>query len=272
MIDVCFSDSTSGMLRSIKKELGSEEVISFRFDLDHGYITDDIIVRQERMHADYLRCFFAQISDEEIENAYQQGLKNAYSKLMSLERHLKNEESIRLWISNTANDRCCLYWFCDYMSNYPNDIFVVICPGFEPDEKNGKFHEVQSWASCDNADFLCEFSSKGHLLCSEEKALYAALWKTAVSENMPLRVLINNKIVSTTEDYFDKAILSFIDGKPRPQSEIMGKILGKWNILNVNFIADRIDSFIHEGTVRIYENKIRDDGCFWSRTLIRIYK
>lgn len=270
MIDVCFSDSTSGMLRSIIKELGSKDVVSFRFDLDHGYITDDIVVRQERMHADYLRCFFAQISDEEIENKYQQGLENTYSKFMTFEKLLKNKEGIRLWIGNTANDRCCLYWLCDYMSSYPNDIHIVMCPGFEPDEKNGKFHEVQSWASCDNADFLCEFSLKSRLLCSEEKALYATLWKTIVTENMPLRILVNNKIVSTTEDYFDKVILSFIDETPRPQSEIMGEILHKWNICNVNFVVERVDALIREGYVRIFENKVREDGCFWSRTLIRI--
>ena len=84
-----------------------------------------------------------------------------------------------------------------------------------------------------------------------------------------LRVLINNKIVSTTEDFFDKAILSFIDENPKSQSEITGKVLGQWNIANVDFISERIDCFIREGTVRIYENKVRDDGCFWSRTLVR---
>lgn len=270
MIDVCFSDSTAGMLKSIKKDLSSKEVISFQLDLGHGYLTDDIIVRQARMHAENLRCFFAQISDEEIENKYQQGLEHTYSKLMTLEKHLKNEESIRLWIGNIANDRCCLYWLCDYMSNYSNNIFVVICPEFEPDEKNGELHEMQSWASCNNADLFCAFSSKAHLLCSEEKALFITLWKTAVSENMPLRVLINNKIVSTTEDFFDRAILSFIDEKPKAQSEIMGKVLSKLKIYNVNFIVQRIEVLLKKGCVCIFENKVREDGCFWSRTLVRM--
>lgn len=270
MIDVCFSDSTAGMLRSIKKELGSKDVISFRFDLDHGYLTDDIIVRQERMHAENLRCFFAQISDEEIENAYQRGLENTHSKLITLEKYLKDGESIRLWISSTANDRCCLYWFCDYISNYLNDIFIVMCPGFEPGKKNGDYLEIKSWASCDNAGFLYECSSSSRPVCPKERVLYADLWKRIVQENMPLRVLINNSIVSTTEDFFDRAVLSFIDEKPIPQSEIMGKASDKWKIYNVNFVAKRIEALIEKGYVRIYENKVREDGCFWSRTLVRI--
>ncbi|MDD6526616.1 MAG: DUF3658 domain-containing protein [Oscillospiraceae bacterium] len=270
MIDVCFSDSTAGILKWCKKEIGSTEILGILLNLDHGYLSDDIIVCQERIHADNLRLFFAEISDDVIEEAYHEGLKDIHSKLMILEKHLKNGESIRLWISNNANDRCCLYWFCDYISKFLNDVFVVLCPGFEPDENGSHFHELRSWASCDCPGLLCEFSSKARLVCPKERQLYSDLWKRIVQENMPLRVLINNKIVSTTEDFFDKAILSFIDGTPKTQSEITGEVLGKWNILNVNFIAERIDSFIHEGTVRIYENKIRDDGCFWSRTLIRI--
>ena len=116
MIDVCFSDSTSGMLRFVRRKLESQEIFGFRFDLDHGYLTGNVIVRQNRMHADNLRLFYSEIGDEVIEESFQSDLENMNEEFRLFREYLERGESIRLWLSNTANDRCCLYWFCDYMS------------------------------------------------------------------------------------------------------------------------------------------------------------
>ena len=146
---------------------------------------------------------------------------------------MRNSEKIRLWISNNAFDRCALYWFSDYVKKCTSEVYVVLCQGIEFCVQRNQLIENTRWAGFENLEHMASFSQEAKLLSSQEVDLYSRLWKKLVDENAPLRILIDNKVISTTEDFFDQAILNYITLEPKPQITVINEFL-KEHLFNTN--------------------------------------
>ena len=114
---------------------------------------------------------------------------------------------------------------------------------------------------------MATFTESATLLSQEIINLYSNLWERLVKEGAPLRVIIDGVVVSTTEDFFDKALLEFISFEPNSQHNIMGKFLGKWQCAYVSFLCERIEALLEKGLIEVVEEKIDDNGCHWGRTI-----
>lgn len=104
-------------------------------------------------------------------------------------------------------------------------------------------------------------------MSKEQIDLYADLWKKLVEENAALRVLIDNRVINTSEDFFDNAILSFISKEPKSQVSVISDFLGKWYCVDFGFVSERIEYFIKIGKIEIVENKTDNKGSFIIRTI-----
>lgn len=268
MIDICFSDSLAGMLKCVRKTIKSDGIVPLFMFLNCGNIDcDDLIAEQLRIDIEYNKYFSKDNTDEKLENIFKEELKQDRKEFEEFKKFIDDGHKIRLWISNTANNRCGLYWLCNFLKTYTNELSIVVCPGYEYDDVNNKTIENRNWSYFSNLDFIAEFVNEARVVNENEKLAYSKRWEELVAENAPLRILIDDVIVSVNEDFFDNSILSFVDAKPKSQNSIMGKMLGKWQCGDVYFISKRIEHLIENNKIKVVEEKTDENGCYWPRTL-----
>ena len=144
---------------------------------------------------------------------------------------------------------------------------IVTCPGYEYSDLTNKTTENRNWAAYSNPYFVAEFVDDTRVVLDDEKSAYSRRWEQIVEENAPLRILIDDVIVGVNEDYFDGIILSYVNNEPIPQKTVMGKMLGKWRGCDVAFISQRIEYLIAENIIKVCEDIVDDNDCYWSRTI-----
>lgn len=92
-------------------------------------------------------------------------------------------------------------------------------------------------------------------LSREERRMYGELWLELVEENTPLRTIINGKIISVEEEFYDFFILKRLADKPMKQVRLIGDILGYYPIgIRDGWYAIRIEKLIEQGKVKILED------------------
>ena len=268
MIDICFNDSVAGNLMQIRKNIHSDGVFPLNLHLNYEHIDCDIAEAQAKRDVDTLKYFYKSVTDKEIQSEYKKEIKGLRNALKRLENFLADGHDIRLWLSNTANDRCGLYWFCDFAKNYANTISIVMCPGYEYIPYLRTAHVQPDWALFSNPDFIAEFVPTAHILNEHEKSAYTREWSLLVKENALLRILIDNTIVGVDDSFFDDIIMGFVTPEPQPQNTVMGKMLGKWQgCIDVAFISMRIEHLIADGKIKVCEDKVDEHDCYWKRTI-----
>ena len=129
--------------------------------MNYERIDCDIAEAQAKREVDTLKYFYKSVSKEEIQAEYIKETKGLRNALKRLEKILTDGHTIRLWLSNTANDRCGLYWFCDFAKNYVNEISIVMCPGYEYIPYLRAAHVQRDWASFNSPDFVATFAPAG---------------------------------------------------------------------------------------------------------------
>ena len=269
MIDICFSDSVAGMLKLVKNEIKSDGIFSLWMFLNCGNLDcDDLMKEQVRIEVEYDKYFSKNSTDDILEEIFKEELKRQRKKFTRFKKFIDDGHKIRLWISNTANNRCGLYWICHFLKDCTNELSTVMCPGYEYNDITGKVSENRNWAAFSYPYSTAKFIDKAHIICDKEKFAYSKRWEEIVEENAQLRILIDDMIVGVNEDFFDNAILSFVAAEPKSQNRVMGEMLGKWQCGDVFFLAKRIECLIEKGKIRVYEDRVADNGCYWGRTIV----
>lgn len=268
MIDICFNDSVGGLLIKAKKLIKSDAILTLDLHLNHGYLDCDIIEEQATRNVETLKYFYKTITEKELQKEYNTKLNKARKAQETLQMFLDNGQKVRLWLSNNANDRCGLYWFCNLAKDYKNKISIVCCPGYSYDDINCKIIEARNWALFSNSYFLARFVDDARPIIRAELLAYAETWGYIVKENAPLRILINDSIVGVKKSFYDDIILSYVNSEPKTQANIIGEMLGIWRGgCDAAFVSERIEHLIDIGKIKVYEDKADAHGCYWSRTL-----
>lgn len=271
MIDICFNPSVEGNLNAIKHQLGNpiktDGILLLDFQLNYGLLNGDLLAIQSEREATIHKSFFTNVNEKELGALCKKRLKSLKSALAKLDKKLKNGEEMRLWLSNNAFDRCGLYWLCDYVRKNECKIYTVSCPGIELLENENRFIENVRWAAFSNLPYMATFSEKAIELSEFEINLYSKLWQKLVKENAPLRVLIDDKVISTTEDFYDNVILGYITDEPRPQITVISDFLGDWYCADYCFVSERIAYLLGQGRIEIVDDKVNDEGSYVVRTI-----
>lgn len=267
MLDICFNDSVGGNLMAAQMYLESDGVLPLNLHLNYGKLSGDVIATQERRTAENLLYYFPNTPPKEIDRNYEKGLRLARQCFKDLEDRLKNEQSLRVWVSNTAQDRCNLYWLCNFAKSYQPKISIVVCPGYEFNSRKNCYVENRNWASFTNHRFMADCAKNAVELTEEEIGQYAKAWEKLVEKDAPLRVLIDDDLVSTDADFFDAVILRHISDTPKSQSSILGNFLSEYIGMDVDFVCSRIDFLLKNNLIKVCEEKVDTQGCCWSRTI-----
>ena len=268
MIDICFSNSVGGLLNLARGLIDTDYILPLFLELNRGDISGDIIAAQQKLYIEGFMRFYPKKTLSELEEMCVEEdiepMQKCYDRLINF---LKEGHTVRVWVSNTARDRCGLYWLSKFIKPYVTTVNVVTCPGYEYDAKKKCYIENRNWSTFRNYYFLAECAKDAVELTKPEIEHYSQMWDRLVEENAPLRILVDDYILGVNEDFFDSIILANIDKTPKTQSKILAETLIKTRGINDDYISMRIDHHIKMGTIVVVEDREDEMGGCWPRTL-----
>ncbi len=238
-----------------------DEVICLGFMMDIGSIKEPM---DSPYRKELIGSMYAQNQWEQDEETIKE-LKNAgdayVNELYRLKRFLDSGESVRIWYSDAPYSRCGLYSLCHILKDYENKISAVKLPEYIVWDTN--IVSYQSWNEV-SAEEFAGFLPHERSLSGEEVRMYNTLWGILAEENSPLRAIVNSRLLSVPEDFYDFLIWERLTGAPLKEARLIGDILGQ-SQLGVGdwWYARRIEHYIRQGKIRVVE----DSKSTYARTI-----
>ena len=111
-----------------------------------------------------------------------------------------------------------------------------------------------SWGEVSAEEFAV-FLPYEKLLSKEEIHMYAMLWGILAEENSPLRAVVNSRVLSVPEDFYDFLIWKWLKDAPIKEARLIGDIIGH-SQLGVGdwWYARRIEYYIQQGQIQVIED------------------
>lgn len=281
MLEVVFSDSTKGSMKvaknydekgmlggaigyigkepsetELKRNLegqaiggDSQYVVYIGFALDIGDISGEFdgVERQSVFQRIWGRFDFDDNEQEQFFNNQRKDMK----KLLSA---ATTGTQIRIWKSNTPYSTCGFYFICDVLRNIDCQISVVTLPEYQQVSDN-EIVIYSDWGQV-NPGKLYQFLPLEKQLSQSEKQMFSNRWRDLVKENAPLRAIVNGKLISVPEDFYDYIITKNIPDDGFIMARLIGKIMGNYELgVSDSWYALRIEKMIEENKLSIVEHK-----------------
>lgn len=266
----------------------SREVICLEFMMDVGNIREPT----DSLYRKKLLCSMHRpdVPDDgkEMEDELKKIGDSNDKELLRLKEFLDQGESIRIWYSDAPYSRCGFYHLCQILEEHDNQIqaadlrapgggcaaahesqagafgihecmppnrrrtFAVSLPEYTVYEKSVCVHG--NWGNIAAEEFA-GFLPRERELSKEEVHFYASLWRDLVSDNSPLRAVVNGRVIGVPEDFYDFQIWSKLTLTPVKEGRLIGDILGCFRVsVGDWWYARRIESYIRQGKIRIVKD------------------
>lgn len=230
----------------------AEEVVCLGFMLDIGNIKEplDSQYRNNLIYSMYAQNTYgkSQEMDEELKLTGEVYL----NELLRLKKYLEDGEIIRVWYSDAPYSICGFYSLCRILQNYKNEVHIVKLP--ESVVRKTSIISYRNWGEVSPEEFA-GFLSHERMLTKEEERKYALLWIGLIEDNSPLRAVINGRVTSVPEDFYDFLIWKRLTYKPIKEARLIGDILGCFQIgMGDWWFAGRIEHFIRQGKIKVLED------------------
>lgn len=214
----------------------SEEVICLEFMMDVGDL-------REPMDSPYR---------EELLREFKNSGGSCAEELDRLKNFLDSGEPVRIWYSDAPYSRCGLYSLCGLLRGYENELSVVKLPEYVVRDKS--IVSYQSWNEV-SAEEFAGFLSYEKPLSREEIRMYAMRWSDLVEENSFLRAVVNGRLLSVSEDFYDFLIWRWLRDEPVKEGRLIGDILGHSQLgVGDLWYARRIEYYIQRGEIQVVED------------------
>lgn len=229
-----------------------EEIVGISFGLSEGDIQAPFHL-EDCPRKECIRSIFSFDRHNENEDT-EQSINDFWQNCIEdLEKIKSNPSKIRIWLDNTPDARCGLLFLADLLKDSETEIHIVELPRKIKREDNC-IVEYRGWGEVE-PQLFGTFLDREKVLTKSEIASFSNQWQVLKSENMPLRVVKNDIVVSADESYYDHLIRKEFPHDTCGVAHIIGCALGRQNILTGDvFIAKRIQAFINSGELRIISN------------------
>lgn len=223
---------------AVPMEGNFENVLCFPLNLSMGDISEPF--SDER--ADYLQSLVL-IAGEQFADVGQELMDTARK---SLERLRSATGPVRIWFSHQPDEYC---GFCHLLTLLPEDadIRVVELPDYEV--LGNEVRTYTGWGDIEPTE-LGRFQALERSLGDAERRYFAGLWRELQSENGTLRAVLNSRLCSVEEDFYDSFLLRELQKQPQEfhEGRLIGRILGRYGLgISDSLIALRIEEFISRG-------------------------
>lgn len=264
MIEIVFSDSAAGSLKvaAARKFLDEppEEILSLPLCLQVGSLRGDTFW-EERFRT--LFTLFSPFSDKK--ELVEILLENAKQSVKALSEAVR----IRIWISESSEDVCGLLWLLASFS-LP-DVVIVRLPAFEI-MADGAVVSRTGFAEVDPEDWNRLAKIQTPLAAPIRMAL-RFVWQQLVEDDAPLRAIINGRITSVPETFYDFLIERELRALPETFEEplLIGRVLSRGMGISDGWIAYRTEHLVREGHLEVVSASTNDVAYYRRLRKIRVF-
>lgn len=221
MLELCFDINTYHIL----KILQAENVIdSFHHII---YLYDDLSIGS--LNVKNLEERITSLQALKVNYNFHKMIKN-YKDMLS---QIKNHHQIRIWTSSYAHEKIGFYITCYILYQFKfYDKQIYLC-------QSAKLHNNKYATMFLNVpDDFIDLMKKSEII---DPSQYIKFAEKLIQENAPLRLKINNEIVSVQINYFDDMILSYKKQFPNiSDQDLCGDILFDYHKQNFALMRDDI--------------------------------
>jgi len=227
----------------------SHDVVNIGFSLDIGDISGAIDGNERQTIFRKLWGRF-DFEDKEREQFFQDQRKDM-EKLLSA---AKEGIPIRIWKSNVPYSDCGFHFVCNLLRSIDCNISVVPLPKYNLISEN-EIIEYSHWGEVEAGKFY-QFLPLEKQLTQIEKRVVSDHWNELTAENAPLRAVLNGKLTSVPENFYDFIITKNLPDNNFIMARFIGKLLGEYSLgISDSWYAFRIDKMIEENKLIVIENK-----------------
>jgi len=227
----------------------SHDVVNIGFSLDIGDISGAIDgnERQNIFQKIWGRFDF---EDKEREQFFQDQRKDMEKLLSAATEGIP----IRIWKSNAPYSDCGFHFVCNLLRSIDCNISVVPLPKYNLTSEN-EIIEYSHWGEVEAGKFY-QFLPLEKQLTQIEKRVVSDHWNELTAENAPLRAVLNGKLTSVPENFYDFIITQNLPDNNFIMARFIGKLLGEYSLgISDSWYAFRIDKMIEENKLIVIENK-----------------
>lgn len=221
MLELCFDINTYHIL----KILQAENIIdSFHHII---YLYDDLSIGS--LNVKNLEERITSLQALKVNYDFHKMIKN-YKDMLS---QIKNHHQIRIWTSSYAHEKIGFYITCYILYQFKfYDKQIYLCQSAKL--HNNKYATMFLTVPDDFIDLI----KKAEII---DPSQYIKFAEKLIQENAPLRLKINNEIVSVQINYFDDMILSYKKQFPNiSDQDLCGDILFDYHKQNFALMRDDI--------------------------------
>ncbi len=182
-------------------------------------------------------------------NSLKENMLNCYDKIIY---YAKNELPFCIWNHKTPASLCGLAFICDVLKDYSCPVFIFDIPYYEISSSNPKHIDHTLNYNEISVKHYSNYFSSNHLMSNKILNHYAKIWHKLLSDNSPLRSIINDKIISVPEDFYDFMIKDILGHTPINQRQLHSKFLEYH--LPILWSAQRINKMIENREIEVIKD------------------
>ena len=148
---------------------------------------------------------------------------------------------MRIWYDFTPDGMCGLYFTASQLQEAKGHVSAICLPLWE--ETKGHVLQYTSWGEVFPEEMGLYLPFEKELTPPVRTAL-AMQWKQLQIENAPLRAVVNGRLQSVREDFYDGFIRNDIPEGEFSIATLIGKVLGRQLGIGDWFVFQRINSMI----------------------------
>jgi len=150
--------------------------------------------------------------------------ERAGALVQRLQKAAHGGEPVRIWWSDIPHETCGYYWAMSILKEAAGAITSIKAPRLWPNSDG--FTIVKGTGELKPEDFCSLLQYEKPVEYDERRAI-ARLWKVLVSENAPLRAVLNGELRSVPEDFYDYVLYEVFPEENFKVAEAIGRALGK---------------------------------------------
>ena len=233
------------------------DIFAFHLMLSVGDISGDGVCRRR---LETLNCMFGMYPEGAGSSAAKEIFDRACKDLETIRQRLDAGEQVRIWYSSHPDEMCGLHWFLTQLvQDMPSTkVSIVKLPDWEIKEQTLAVHT--GWGEVD-PDEWHRYANLQKEVSPVFVSAAASKWRQLQEENAVLRAVINGRLFSVPEDFYDYFIRSEIENQNDEfqEGQLIGRILGKYQLgISDGWLAMRIEKMIENGKLQIITNAPSD--------------
>ncbi|MFT8890079.1 MAG: DUF3658 domain-containing protein [Ethanoligenens sp.] len=181
--------------------------------------------------------------------------QNCVSDLEKLNRRARLGESVRIWYDSSPDAMCGLCSTLAQLEGINVSVSAINLPRWE--DRPDSVIERISWAGVEPEHIGSFLPLSKEISIILRKALVAH-WRHLQTDNLPLRAVVNGRLQSVDETFYDEIIWRASPNREFTKAALIGNVLGKYQLgVNDWLVAQRIDAMTNAGRFHIVKTDCR---------------